>query len=199
MTSTMNGRSVSADAPNGRRYTEIAQHLHWITPPLLLAQLAIAWVMLSLPPTNPTDGQLFSLHKSLGITIWLLVALRLTWRLTHPAPKPGQHMPRWLHLAGVTNHWLMYLVLFITPISGYVMSAMGPHGVQFWGLPLPGLPKIDAIAKAAKLGHYVDQWAIYALVLLHVAATVYHVASRRDGLLQRMIPAQTHADPDLPM
>ena len=90
-------------------------------------------------------------------------------------------------------------MLFVTPISGYVMSAMEPYGVSFWGLPLPRLPAIKPIHDAAQLGHYLEQWAIYALVALHVIATAYHVAIRRDGLLQRMIPAQTHADPDLPM
>lgn len=183
------------DAPDGRRYTEVAQHLHWLTPPIVAAQVAIAWVMLSLPPSAPQGGLLFSLHKSIGITIWLLVAVRLAWRFTHPAPPPGPEMPRALHLAGVANHWLMYLVLFAMPISGYVMSAMGPHGVQFWGLPLPSLPKVEAIEKLAELGHWTAQWALYALVALHLAATVYHVAIRRDGLLQRMIPAQTRADP----
>ena len=165
MSTTVRSDAAIYDAPDGRRYTEVAQHLHWITPPIVLAQVAVAWVM------------------------------RLTWRFTHPAPPPGPEMPRWLHLVGVTNHWLMYLVLFAMPISGYVMSAMGKHGVQFWGLPLPSLPHVDAIAKLEALGHWTAQWALYARVLLHVAATAYHVAVRRDGLLQRMIPAQTHADP----
>ena len=89
----------------------------------------------------------------------------------------------------------MYLVLFAMPISGYVMSAMGSHGVQFWGVPLPSLPKVEAVQKLAELGHSLGQWALYALVLLHVSATAYHVAIRRDGLLQRMIPPQTRADP----
>ena len=187
--------STVADAPDGGRYTEVAQHLHWLTPPIVAAQVAIAWVMLSLQDKNPTSGLLFSLHKSIGVTIWLLIAVRLAWRFTHPAPPAGRAMPRWLDVVGHINHWLMYLVLFAMPISGYVMSAMGKHGVQFWGLPLPSLPHVDAIAKLAALGHSTAQWALYALVLLHVAATAYHVAVRRDGLLQRMIPAQTHADP----
>ncbi len=191
----MTATAYDADAPSGRRYTAPAQLLHWITPPVVLAQVAIAWVMLSLPNTAGQKGLLFDLHKSIGVTIWLLIALRLAWRFTHPAPPAGREMPAWQHWAGVANHWLMYLVLFAMPISGYVMSAMGPHGVHVWGLPLPSLPKVEAIAKLAYLGHSTAQWALYALVLLHVAATVYHVAVRKDGTLQRMVPAQTHADP----
>ena len=101
MSTTVRNDPTPYDAPDGRRYTELAQHLHWITPPIVLAQVAIAWVMLSLPPTAPQGGFLFGLHKSIGITIWLLIALRLTWRFTHPAPPPGPEMPRGLHLVGV--------------------------------------------------------------------------------------------------
>ncbi len=187
---------IEADAPDGRRYTGVAQALHWLTPPLVMAQVAIAWVMLSLPAANPTGGFMFSLHKSIGVTIWLLIAARLTWRAGHPAPAAGREMPRWMDVVGRTNHWLMYLVLFAMPISGYVMSAMGPHGVQVWGVPLPRLPRVAAIQQLAATGHSLGQWALYVLVALHVTATVYHVAVRRDGLLQRMLPAQTHADPD---
>lgn len=170
-----------AESPDGRRYTGAAQLLHWLTPPLVLAQVAVAWVMLSLPAANLQDARMFALHKSIGITVWLLIALRLTWRLTHPALKAGPEMPHGLDMAGRATHWLMYLVLFAMPISGYVSSAMGPHGVAFWGLPLPSLPHVDAVAKAAGVGHVVASYALYALVTLHVAATAYHVAVRRDG------------------
>ena len=188
--------SLVAGAPDGRRYTEVAQHLHWLTPPIVAAQVVIAWVMLSLPDKSATGGLLFSLHKSIGVTIWLLIAVRLAWRATHPAPRAGREMPRWMDVVGRLNHGLMYLVLFAMPISGYVMSAMGPHGVSVWGLPLPGLPKVEAVQKLAQTGHYVAQWALYLLVLLHVGATAFHVAVRRDGVLERMIPAQVNADPD---
>ena len=199
MATITTGTRERADYPDGRRYTGAAQVLHWLTPPLVLAQVAVAWVMLSLPPANPQDARMYALHKSIGITIWLLIALRLTWRLTHPAPKAGPDMPRALDVVGRVNHWLMYLVLFAMPISGYVSSAMGPHGAAFWGVPLPALPHVDAIAKAASVGHVVAAYTLYALVVLHVTATVYHVAVRRDGVLQRMLPVQTHADPARPM
>lgn len=197
MSTTADVKRTLADAPSGRRYTEPAIHLHWITPPLVLAQVVLAWVMLSLPDKAPNAGALFSLHKSLGLTIWLLILLRLVWRFTHPAPPAGPEIPRWQERLGQANHWLMYLVLFAMPISGFVMSATGPYGVSFWGLPLPKLPPNKALHDAAELGHSAAQWALYALVLLHAAATAYHVAVRRDGTLTRMLPAQTRADPDV--
>lgn len=196
MTTTDAAKGTMADAPSGRRYTEPAIHLHWLTPPLILAQVVLAWVFLALPDNAPNQGFIIGLHKSLGLTIWLLILARLAWRFTHPAPAAGPNASGFLEGLGKVNHWLMYLVLFAMPISGFVMSATGPYGVNFWGLPLPRLPQNEALHDAAQLGHWVAQWALYALVLTHIAATVYHVVVRRDGTLERMLPAQIHAEPD---
>ena len=195
MTTAYEAPRVAADAASGRRYTGVAMALHWITPPVLLAQVVLAWVFLSMPENAPAGGTLIKLHKSIGLTIWLLIVARLAWRWTHPAPKPGPSASRVLETLGVVNHWLMYLVLFAMPISGFVLSATGKYGVKFWGLPLPKLPPNQALHDLAELGHWTAQWALYALVLLHIAAAAYHVVFRRDGLLERMLPAQTKADP----
>lgn len=194
MAAEQTGATVG-DRPSGGRYTDLAIHLHWITPPLVLAQVVLAWVALSMPDGAPNAGQLFSLHKSLGLTIWLLVLARLAWRFLHPPPAEGGNIPGWMRIVSKANHWLLYLVLFAMPISGYVLSATGKYGVSFWGLPLPKLPPSESLHKLAELGHWTAQWVLYTLVLLHAAATAWHVAVRRDGVLQRMLPAQSHADP----
>ena len=195
MASSTLDTSRMADAPNGRRYTEVAQHLHWITAALAFSVVPVAWVMTHLPEHSPLQGTLFDLHKSLGLTIWLLVVSRLIWRFTHPAPALGPHMPRWMALASKASHWLIYLLFFAMPISGFTTSSAGGHGVKFWGLPLPSLPHDEALAKIAGTGHVLSSYAVYALIALHLAATAWHVVVRRDGVLERMIPAQTHADP----
>ncbi len=189
------GSAPVADAPSGRRYTEIAQHLHWITAGLAFAIIPIAWVMTHLPEHSPNQEPLFDLHKSLGLTIWLLIVARLVWRATHPAPKLGPHTPAWIEWGSKASHWLLYLLFFLMPISGFTTSSAGGYGVKFWGVPLPNLPKNEGLAKLAGTAHVLSSYAVYALIGLHILATVWHVAVRRDGLLQRMIPAQTHADP----
>lgn len=189
------GFGQTCDPPSGRRYTELAQHLHWITAVCAAALLPVAWVMTNLPEHSPKQGFLFSLHKSLGLTIWLLIVARLIWRATHPAPALGPKTPRWMDLLSKASHWLLYLAFFAMPISGFVTSSTGGHGVKFWGIPLPDLPKNDAVSELAARLHATGQWAVYALLILHVGATAYHVVLRRDGVLQRMVPAQTRGDP----
>ena len=76
------------------------------------------------------------------------------------------------------------------PVSGYLQSASG-RPVSYFGLfDLPALPENKSLDDVAKTLHLLGQWGVYALVVLHVFATAWHVAVRRDGLLNRMLPPQ---------
>lgn len=171
------------------RYTLTAQALHWLTVLLILAVLPVAWVVVSLPP-SPERSWLFVIHRSLGITIFTLVAIRLAWRAMNPPPPLPGGTSQAMELIGRLTHWLLYALLLLMPISGYLQSASGKP-VSYFGLfDLPALPENKSLDDAAETAHLLGQWAIYALVALHVLATVWHVAVRRDGLLSRMLPPQ---------
>ena len=171
------------------RYNPLAQALHWLSAALILAVLPLAWVALSLPPA-PLKGNMFVLHKSVGLTILAIVAARIIWRMMRPAPTDPS-TPRLLTLISRTNHWLLYIVFLIMPISGYLLSAFsGRDTPYFWLFTIPGLPKDEAAQKIATGIHVFGQWAVYALVLLHIAGTAWHLIIRRDGLLERMLPVQ---------
>jgi cytochrome b561 len=177
----------------GRRYTATAQALHWLMAALMFLVVAIAWVMANMPHSAALRDTLYTLHKSIGVTLLLLVAIRLAWRAAHPAPPlPGNFGCAQTALAFV-SHWLLYLVLLGMPISGCLLTFAHGYPVPFFGLfnvpsPLPRDPSL--VAGAAWVHLAIGQWLLYALVLLHIAATVFHVAIRRDGVLARMLPPQ---------
>ncbi len=175
-----------------RRYTLTAQALHWVTAALMFAILPIAWVMVNMPREAAGRDGLYDLHKSLGLTVVALVLVRLLWRARHHAPDLERGMPRWERTAAFVSHWLLYLVLIGMPVSGYVLSAAGGNSVDYFGLfTLPGLPKNPALREAGLWLHVATgQWVVYTLIVLHVLATAWHVAVRRDGVLGRMLPAQ---------
>ena len=171
------------------RYTLTAQALHWLTVLLILAILPVAWVVVSLPP-GPERSWLFVIHRSLGVTILVIVAVRLSWRAMNPPPPLPGGTSHAVELVGRATHWLLYAVLLLMPISGYLQSASG-RPVSYFGLfDLPALPENKGLDDVAKTFHLLGQWGIYALVALHVLATVWHVAVRQDGLLSRMLPPQ---------
>ena len=179
----------NAPAPAATRYTLTAQALHWLTVLLILSILPVAWVMVSLPK-DPQQAWLFVMHRSLGVTVLAVVAVRLAWRAAHPPPSLPGGSPPMIELVGRLTHWLLYNLLLLMPITGYLQSGNG-RPVSYFGLfNLPALPENKALGAAAQTAHLLGQWGIYALVALHVLATVWHVAVRRDGLLDRMIPSQ---------
>ncbi len=179
------------------RYTLTAQALHWLTVLLMLAILPVAWVMVSLPK-SPQQVWLFVIHRSLGMTILAVVAVRLAWRAAHPPPPLPGGPSTAMELVGRLTHWLLYALLLLMPVSGYLQSGNG-RPVSYLGLfDLPALPENKGLGETAQTAHLLGQWGIYALVALHVLSTVWHVAVRRDGLLGRMIPPQDDAARDVP-
>jgi cytochrome b561 len=192
MTTADRATSVPTQASRAEsRYTLTAQALHWLTALLILAILPIAWVMFNMPKDAPERGLLFTIHKALGLTIWALVVIRLLWRARYHAPTLANGLAHWQVVTAHASHWLLYLVLFFMPISGYVSSAAGGHPVTYFGLyTLPGLAKDEGLEHAATSAHLAGQWILYALILLHVAAATWHAAIRRDGVINRILPPQ---------
>src|SRR5579875_2981646 len=169
--------------PEVRRYNATAQLLHWVVALLMFLIVPIAWVMVNMGHAAPVRGLLYMLHKSLGVTILLIVAFRLFWRATHPAPPLPGHLARVQAGFAFASHWLLYLVLLGMPISGYLLSYAGGHPFPFVGtFQVPSVvPKDAALSHAAHWVHVaIGQWLLYALVVLHIAATVFHIAVQRD-------------------
>jgi cytochrome b561 len=173
------------------RYSPAMQALHWLVAALMFAVLPLAWAMTSLPRTAADREMLFTLHKSIGVTILAVMTIRIALRAMGPIPGEPATMPRWMALCAVASHWLLYAALFVMPISGYVLSSAGGSPVSYFGLfTLPAIPPSQALEALGRSVHLTVQWAVYTLIALHILATVWHVAVRRDALLERVLPAQ---------
>ena len=172
------------------RYTRTAQALHWLTALLVAAVLPLAWIAVNLAKEDPAKPVVFQFHKSVGLTILALMVLRLVWRALHPPP-PDDVEPAGLALIGRINHWLLYAVFLLMPVSGFLLSAYNGSTTQFFYLfPIPGFAKDKALHEAFEAVHVAGQFAVYALLGLHVAAALWHAAIRRDAVLARMLPAR---------
>lgn len=187
---TMLGRDETTAVAAGR-YTESAVWMHWITAILIAIILPLAWIMTSLPENDPSAGFYYSLHKSVGITIFVVVVLRLLWRAVRHAPDMPRDVPPWAALAARVDHWLLYAILIIMPVSGYLLSVAGGYPVSFFGLfDLPGMAKNETLQSTAETIHVIGRFFVYAFILLHLLGAIWHVAIRRDGVLERMLPRQ---------
>lgn len=173
------------------RYTPIAMTLHWLMAVGILGTFAFGIYMADLP-LSPDKLRYYSWHKWAGVTLFMLVFLRLYWRMTHKPPAPPAHMPRWQILVAEGAHHMLYLLMLAIPLSGWLMSsAKGFQTVWFGVLPLP-----DLLAKDKELGnllqgvHVFLNYLMIAVVTAHVGAALKHHLIDRDDVLKRMLPVK---------
>jgi len=170
-------------------YTRTAVVLHWLIALLIFAAFPLGLYMTGLQ-LSPRKLQLYSYHKWIGVGVLLLAGLRLAWRAGHRPPPLVAGMPRWQEIAAHATHHLLYLLLLLIPISGWLMSsALGVPVVWFGVLPLPDLVGKDKeLGEVLKLVHKTLNYGLLLLVLAHVAGAVKHQWVDRDGTLARMLP-----------
>ncbi len=169
-----------------RRYDQIARVFHWLTAVFVVLALVAGITMVRLG-SGPTQDRLFDLHRSFGATVLALVVLRLIWRLTHPAPPLPSSIGRAQRFAAEVTHWLLYGLILVQPILGWLGADGFGDQISVYGLfDLPVLiGKDEALAKILFGAHQLVAYAIFAVVALHVLAACYHMA-RRDGVMSRM-------------
>lgn len=169
----------------GTSYTRVAVVLHWLLAAALLYQLALGWWMIGLPEEGGVQRGWFNWHKSIGIVIGVVVLLRLSWRIAHPAPSHAM-LPPWQRRAARLNHALLYVCMLLIPLSGYLGSSFSGYPVRFFGIVLPAWAQAWPAGKQFMSGlHYAAIWCFMALLALHVAAALWHWR-RRDGVAARM-------------
>jgi len=171
------------------RYSATAIALHWLAALLILAAFPLGVYVHELA-FSPLKLKLISYHKWLGVTIFLLTVARLAWRATHTPPPLPDTIPRWQQRAAHGLHHLLYLLLLVIPLSGWLMSSAKGFPVVYLGLvQLPDLIGKDAdLAERLHDIHAALNFALLALVGLHVAAALKHHFIDRDATLRRMLP-----------
>jgi len=174
-----------SDVP--RQYTRTAIVLHWLIAILVIGQFAWGWWMQDIPkqPVGPRVDA-FNLHKSAGMVLLALMALRLLWRIRHPPP-PLPPMPSWQAGLARATHVLLYTALLVQPLLGYLGSEVSGYPVKVFGMTLPSWAgKHVALKDFLSVAHLANSWLIATLVVLHVAGALKHALVDRDGLLARM-------------
>ena len=171
------------------RYTGTAIALHWIIALAIFGTFSLGLYVSGLP-FSPPRLRLIAYHKWIGVTIFSLVVIRLLWRATHATPPLPDSMPAWQRKAAAASHGLLYLLIFIIPLSGWIYSSASGVPVVYLGLvQLPDLIGADkALAKTLKLVHQTLNYTLAAVVTVHTLAALKHQYVDHDGVLARMLP-----------
>jgi cytochrome b561 len=177
------------------RFTAAQRTLHWLMAACILAMLFVGVAMVS--TISAVYLPLVSFHKTLGVAILVLALLRLAVRLRSGAPPLPRTMPAPMKLAAHASHLAFYALMIGMPLLGWAMISAAGNPVVLWGgVRLPPIAPHDAWLHALLWGaHSTLAFVFFALVLLHLAAALYHLLVRRDGVFEAMGPRGAPAAP----
>ncbi|HPG89095.1 MAG TPA: cytochrome b [Hyphomicrobium sp.] len=184
-------------------YSTAARHYHWWVAALIAIQFPIGLYMVyrgeemvgvndkGEPVKGVWDaltGTLYSSHKIIGLIILLVVLLRLGYRLTQGAPRSDPGVPP--ALIGISHlvHWLIYVLLIVVPIGGYLGISYGNY-LDIFGVQFPALtPENKDMSEEIFEYHELGAKILLALVTLHIGGALYHKYIRKDRVVERMLP-----------
>src|SRR5215217_435213 len=170
-------------------YKPLAKIFHWLTALLVLLTIPAALIMLTPGIGRWLQDPLFMFHKNIGVVLLVLVAARLAYRLLNPPPPLPQSMPRFQRYLAETTHWLLYGLLLAMAVSGFIRVMAGGFPLELFDrFGIQNLvPRSDSLAETAKRIHAVLRFPLITLIVLHIAAALFHGLIKRDGIANRML------------
>jgi cytochrome b561 len=178
----------------------LAKFFHWTVVVLILVQATVGLIMVGLP-RRPSVISVYNFHKSIGLTILALAVLRLVWRMFDKRPEEPASMTRVQSIAARVGHALLYVLLFLVPLSGWWFDSVTSLRPLYWfGLiqvpPLGGPdPSIPGLKELARSRHEWLFWALTFVAAGHALAALFHQFVIRDNVLGRMWPASLQRKP----
>ncbi len=190
-------------------YTKTAKVLHWLIAIGIFVMFGIGWFMADLPKEVPKQTAFdvfdlsiytwqsteaisprnfyFNLHKSLGVTIFALIIIRVLWRLSHKPPALLASYKEFERKLAKGTHYLLYLLMVALPLSGLIMVIYGKYGVKWFGIDLFGGLDSKPMRDAFKEVHEIIGLIILAVLALHILGALKHKFIDKDETLSRML------------
>jgi cytochrome b561 len=174
------------------RYATASIILHWLMLALLAAVYAAIELREFFPKGSGPREALKSWHFMLGLTVFVLVWVRIGARLLWRAPDQANDGRAWQHLAARAVHFALYALMIGMPMAGWVILSAEGKAVPFFGLELPPLTgRNEALGEQVEAMHKLAGTAGYWLIGIHASAVLFHNYLLRDGVLRRMLPARS--------
>lgn len=189
-------------ANTSQTYGSVAKTLHWLTALLILTLIPLGIFANGLPYDTSEElarkAWYFSLHKTLGVTVFFVAVARIFWAFSQPKPAPLHPERRAETYLAATVHWLLYGSLLLVPLSGWIHHAATAGFAPIWwpfGQNLPLVPKSESLAATTAGLHIVFERVLVVSIFLHIAGALKHHIIDRDVTLRRMLPGR----PDVPL
>ncbi|HQN64836.1 MAG TPA: cytochrome b [Methylophilus sp.] len=193
---------------NDSRYTKTAIILHWLIALGIFFMFALGWFMHEIPKEAPKQmaydlfnlgiytWQLteeisprtfyFNLHKSIGVSLLVLIVLRILWRITHKPPAMLSSYKDWEKKLATGAHHLLYLLMVAMPLSGLIMAVNSKYGVMWFGIDLIGGLDNKVARDTFKEVHELVGTVLLLMIILHIVGALKHKFIDKDDTMKRM-------------
>lgn len=176
-----------------KKLTPLTRMLHWIVAIAMICLLTIGVYMV-----ETETRSLYSWHKSFGLLVLFIAAIRVAWRIKNGWPIPVARYSKFEHLLSKAVHWVLIIGTLTLPVSGLLMSSLGGHGIDLFGLeilprnvapenPAKVIAHSEVLSSIFKNVHHWSAYIIIATVTLHAVGAVKHHFIDKDATLKRMI------------
>ena len=186
---------------NADNYGSIAKWLHWLTALLFLGSyISVYYRHWFTEKKTPENWTALQLHLSIGVTIAVIVALRIIWRIANRVPdlEPGT---RFEHMAAHAGHYTLYAIMIIMPITGYLGT--GANTEYFFMFDIPKFENTQLFETLVSNGigisfedfekpidfvhkNILGEWLVWILIVGHVSAAMYHHLVKKDRTVRKM-------------
>ena len=182
------------------RYGSVAKSFHWIVALGMIANIALGLWGERLPQSTEAEialkSTVFSIHKTLGLTVFAVAILRVIWALLQPKPAPLHPERQAETFAADAAHWLLYGSIILIPLTGWGYHAATEGFAPIWwpfGQDLPFIPNSPEVARIFGTLHYLFNIVLWVTLALHILGALKHHFLDRDATLARMLPGRTEA------
>jgi len=173
-----------------------ARALHWLIGLMIFALLAVGFYSAEVVTDVYVQFELVQIHKSFGFTVFVLVLIRLIWRLMNPTPAMPDHMPSYERVLAHLGHYALYALMIIMPLSGWLMASASElqemYGIKnmvfgLFEMPDPIVPGDKALEQIFASVHFWSAIAMLIILLTHIGAALKHHFVDKDNVLRRMV------------
>lgn len=180
-------RAPAVDTAGRPVYGTLARTLHWLMALSFVALFVSGALMTRFDKADSLRGDFYNVHKSVGVTILVLLVLRLSVRLWRGTPADSPRLPSWERHAAHAAHWTLYALMALTPIAGWAISDLYGYGVAWFGWPLPKVfPTEKALGPLSSSVHIWLAYSFLGLIAVHLLAVAKHRYVDRDCVMHRM-------------
>lgn len=167
-------------------YGLVAKLLHWAIGIMLIGMIVVGFSMSGISDPE-VKGKIYNLHKATGVLLLFLISLRFLWMLINSKVLLPSELPQWQKIAATVNINMLYLLMFLMPLSGFLMTILSGRSIDVYGLfNINSFLQNPTFAKVFYAIHGNSAFILAGLVILHILASMYHHFVRKDNVLKRM-------------